>query len=157
MPDPRHWVATISADHAARALQGGILQACHGKRGPLARMAPGDGVVIYSPRQSMAAGPPVQAFTAIGRVAEGAPYLFDMGGGFVPHRRAVIWQNTGIAPIRPLLETLELTRVQPNWGMAFRFGHREISRADFALIARAMLAAPAAEAAHSQIAIPEPY
>lgn len=62
-----------------------------------------------------------------------------MGNGFVPWRRRVIWQAAEPASIRPLLEVLELTRGQAGWGMVFRYGQREISRRDFALIARAML------------------
>ncbi len=62
-----------------------------------------------------------------------------MGGGFLPWRRAVAWQAAARpAPIRPLLERLELTRGQPGWGMAFRFGLRRLSAADFRVVAEAM-------------------
>ena len=136
------WVVTASADHAARGREWGIVQACHGKHAPVKRMGPGDGVVIYSPRASFPDGPPLQAFTAIGHVAQGAPYQADMGGGFMAWRRDVVWQVTRDAPIRPLLDQLDLTRGIPNWGMAFRSGLRRMSSVDFALIARAMLPAP---------------
>lgn len=135
----RYWIVTASADHAARGRSEGIMQACHGKVAPLRRMAAGDGVVIYSPREGRQGGTPVMAFTAIGRVAEGAAWQHDMGGGFVPWRRRVIWQEAQPAPIRPLLDALDLTRGQAGWGMVFRYGHRDISRRDFAAIARAML------------------
>ncbi len=135
----RYWVVTASADHAARGRDWGIVQAYHGKVAPLRRMQPGDGIVIYSPREAMGGGAPVMAFTAIGRVADDAPWQEDMGGGFVPWRRRVIWQPVRPAPIRPLLDRLQLTAGQASWGMAFRYGHREISRQDFALIAWAMV------------------
>lgn len=141
----RYWVVTASADHAAHGRQEGIVQACHGKVAPLRRMQPGDGVVIYSPRESMRGGAPVMAFTAIGRVGDGTAWEHDMGNGFIPWRRRVIWQKAQPAPIRPLLEVLDLTRGQAGWGMVFRYGHREISRRDFALIARAMLVISNAE------------
>jgi hypothetical protein len=134
-----YWVVTASADHAANGRASGIVQACHGKVAPLRRMQPGDGVVIYSSRDRFQGGEPLQAFTAIGRIAEGGAYEHDMGGGFVPWRRNVIWQETQPVPIRPLLDRLELTRGQSSWGMVFRYGLRPISRGDFALIARAML------------------
>jgi EVE domain len=137
--DEAFWVVTASADHAARGREWGIVQAGHGKHAPVKRMQPGDGLVIYSPRASFPDGPPLQAFTAIGRVADGAPYQADMGGGFVAWRRDVHWQLTHDAPIRPLLDQLDLTRGVTNWGMAFRYGLRTISRADFVLIGRAML------------------
>jgi EVE domain len=133
------WVVTASADHAARGREWGIVQAGHGKHAPVKRLQPGDGVVIYSPRASFPDGPPVQAFTAIGRVADGAPYQADMGNGFVAWRRDVHWQQAQDAPIRPLLDRLDLTRGIPNWGMAFRYGLRRISGGDFAVIAQAML------------------
>jgi EVE domain len=143
LTEPQQFRApTVSADHAARAREGGILQVNHGKSGPLNRMRPGDGVVIYSPRDSYPGGAALQAFTAIGRVAEGAVYQGDMGGGFHPFRRDILWQAAAPAPIRPLLEALDLTRGRANWGMAFRFGLTRITPADFARIADAMKIAP---------------
>ena len=129
-----YWVITASADHAARGKAESIVQANHGKDAPLRRMKPGDGVVIYSPRSTWPDGPPLQAFTLIGRVAGAAPYQ----GPQMMWRRAVLWQEAHWAPIQPLLATLDLTRDLKSWGMAFRYGLTRFSRADFALIARAM-------------------
>lgn len=139
MDDATYWVVTASADHAATGRVLGIVQAGHGKHAPVKRMAPGDGVVVYSPRISFPEGPPCQAFTAIGRVADGNPYQADMGNGFIAWRRDMIWQPSQDASIRPLLGQLELTQGQTSWGMAFRYGLRKISRVDFALIARMMV------------------
>lgn len=139
MREERYWVVTASADHAENGRNWGIVQACHGKSAPLRRMQPGDGVAIYSPRDQFHGGEPLQAFTAIGRVTEGDAYQHDMGGGFIAWRRGVLWQQTQPAPIRPLLDHLDLTRGQRNWGMAFRYGLLPISQPDFALIARVML------------------
>jgi hypothetical protein len=139
MDDATYWVVTASADHAAKGRALGIVQAGHGKHAPVKRMAPGDGVVVYSPRQSFPDGPPCHAFTAIGRVAPGNPYQADMGNGFVAWRRDMVWRPSRNAPIHPLLGQLDLTKGQVSWGMAFRYGLRQISRADFALIARMMV------------------
>lgn len=136
--EQRFWVVTVSASHAARGIEAGIVQACHGKVAPLRRMRPGDGVVIYSPRSEMRGGAPVMAFTALGHVAGEAVWQHDMGGGFVPWRRAVVWSGTRAVPIRPLLQRLDLTAGQDNWGMAFRYGHRALSAHDFGLIKAAM-------------------
>lgn len=139
MPDTvTYWVVTASADHAARGKAERIVQANHGKDSPLRRMKPGDGVVIYSPRMTYPDGPPCQAFTLIGRVADAAPYLHDMAGTQM-WRRPVLWQEASWAPIRPMLDGLDITRGLKSWGMAFRYGLTKISRADFALIARAMV------------------
>jgi hypothetical protein len=140
MNEETYWVVTASADHAVRGRELGIVQAGHGKNAPVKRMHPGDGVVIYSPRMSYPDGPPCQAFTAIGRIAPGDPYQADMGNDFIAWRRDVLWQEARLTPIRPLLADLELTRDLASWGMAFRYGLRKISRADFARIARAMVA-----------------
>ncbi len=137
--DPQdYWVVTASADHAARGKVEGIVQANHGKDGPLRRMKPGDGVVIYSPRSTWPDGPALQAFTLIGRVADAEAFLHDMAGQEM-WRRPVLWQDAQWAPIRPLLDELDITRGLRSWGMAFRYGLTKISRADFARIARVMV------------------
>lgn len=140
--EQKFWVVTVSADHAENAKLWGIVQACHGKSEPLKRMRLGDGVVLYSPKTKFQGGAPLMAFTAIGRVAGDRPYMFDMGSGFLPWRLQVQWQPvSGPLAIRPLLDQLELTRHQANWGMAFRYGLTKMARSDFALIARAMVPA----------------
>jgi hypothetical protein len=138
MDGAKFWVVTASADHAAIGRREGIVQAGHGKSAPLLKLRAGDGVVIYSPRQSYPDGAALQAFTAIGRVAVGEPWIGVMGGGFQPWRRGVDWAEAGPAPIRPLLDDLDLTRGLASWGMAFRYGLRALTGADFARIATAM-------------------
>ena len=73
---------------------------------------------------------PRQAFTALGRVRAGAPYLAEMGAGLTAFRRDVDWFDAQAATIAPLLDRLELTAGKPNWGYAFRFGLLAISDAD---------------------------
>jgi EVE domain len=114
------------------------MQVCHGKRGPLARVQPGAGVVYYSPTEVFRGSGKMQAFTAIGRVKDGAPYAFDMGGGFVPFRRDVDWFAAQERPILPLLDQLEFSAGKRNWGYQLRFGLFSISAADFGVIGEAM-------------------
>jgi hypothetical protein len=122
-----------------RGVEGGFCQLGHGKAAPVKRLLPGDGIAYYSPRTQLHSGNPVQAFTAIGEVAPGEAYPVDQGAGFHPTRRNVRWhRNTREAPIRPLLEKLELTRGKAHWGAPFRRGAIEISAADFDIIAAAM-------------------
>lgn len=134
-----YWAVTASADHAARGKAEQIVQANHGKEAPLRRMQPGDGVVIYSPRATFPDGPPLQAFTLIGRVASDQTFQHSVGGNLM-WRRSVLWRDANWAPIQPLLAQLDLTRDLKSWGMAFRYGLTKLTRADFALIARAMQA-----------------
>jgi hypothetical protein len=133
-----NWIAVASAEHVRRGIEGGFMQVCHGKAGPVRRIRPGDGVAYYSPNETFGGADRLQAFMAIGRVREGDPYLVDMGGDFRPFRRDVAWANAMPAPIRPLLDVLEFTADSPNWGYRLRFGVLEIGEHDFALIARSM-------------------
>jgi hypothetical protein len=133
-----HWIVVASADHAQRGRAGGFIQACHGKVGPLRRMKPGDGVVIYSPTIVFRGADRLQSFTAIGVLRDRESYFADMGADFCPARRDVFWTDAGVTPIAPLLDDLELTKGRRNWGYLFRFGVVAISEADFRLIAAAM-------------------
>ncbi len=140
------WIAVACAEHVRREREGGFMQVCHEKAGPLRRIQPGDGVAYYSPSITFGSRMPYRAFTTIGIVAEGGPYPFDMGGGFVPWRRDVRWAAAVDAPIAPLLQRLDFSAGTRNWGQQLRFGLLAVSAADFGVIADAMnavLEAPA--------------
>jgi hypothetical protein len=132
------WIAVASADHVRRGRDGGFMQVSHGKLGPLRRIRPGDGIAYYSPSIVYGSKAPYRAFTALGTVAEGEPYIADMGGGFRPARRDVLWQDTTDAPIAPLLPSLSFSAGRKNWGRALRFGLLAVSAKDFAVIRAAM-------------------
>jgi hypothetical protein len=136
-----HWVAVASAEHVRRGRREGFMQVSHGKAAPLKRIKPGDRVVYYSPTVTLGGKDKLQAFTAIGTVKEGEPYVFGMGNGFKPYRRDVAWAHVNEAPVEPLLDRLEFTAGKRNWGYQLRFGLFPISTADFRLIAEAMDAA----------------
>lgn len=137
-PTNKAWIAVASAEHVRLGCAQGFMQVCHGKDGPLRRMHPGDAVIYYSPSERMGGGARLQAFTALGRVKEGEPYQVQMGEGFQPFRRDVIWMPTAEAFITPLLERLSFTTGQRNWGAKFRFGLFQISEDDRRVIAEAM-------------------
>lgn len=134
----KSWIAVASAEHVQRGRVAGFMQVCHGKGGPLRRLRAGDRVVYYSPTVTFGGKDRLQAFTALGTVRAGEPYQYDMGGGFVPFRRDVDWQDAQPASILPLLERLELTAGKKNWGYGFRFGLLEICAEDMAVIEAAM-------------------
>ncbi len=133
-----HWIAVASAEHVQRGRMGGFMQVCHGKAAPLRRIKPEDGVIYYSPSVAFGGKDRLQAFTALGVVQEGEPYCFDMGNGFRPYRRNVLWAQAKEIRIHPLLDSLEFTRGRSNWGYQFRLGLLSISACDFHLIASAM-------------------
>ncbi len=134
----RYWVGVVSRAHVQRGVEGGYAQLFHGKERPLRRMRTGDWLVYYSPRHERAGGEPVQAFTAIGRVAGNEVYSYRMSDDFVPFRRDVRYLPCHEAPIGPLLDRLSFIEDKQHWGYPFRIGHFEISQADFAVIATVM-------------------
>ena len=146
----RHWIAVASAEHVRRGRSEGFMQVCHGKVSPLKRLQPGDGVVYYSPNQRYSASHAqrgkdrLQAFTAIGTVRDGAPYKADLGGGFLPFRRDVLWHEAEPTMLALLQDKLSFTR-EKNWGYRLRQGLIEISEADMTIIAEAMFTAASAE------------
>ena len=134
----KFWIGTVSADHVALGVAGGFAQVGHGKGEPLRRMTPGDWMIYYSPKTSLNDGEPLQAFTAIGQIADGDVYQGEMSAEFHPWRRDVTWQKAEVAPIRPMLEDLDFTAGRSNWGISFRRGLFAISEGDFRTIATAM-------------------
>ena len=138
MTETKYWIGVASRDHVLGGVAGGFCQLNHGKAGPISRLKPGDWIVYYSPRETMGSGEPVQAFTAIGKIRPGEPYVGEMGGGMRATRRDVDFLKAREAAIRPLLETLSFTKGRAGWGFAFRRGSFAITEADFNAIADAM-------------------
>ena len=136
----KFWCGVVSREHGKLSEAGGFCQIGSGRKGPLARMAAGDGLVLYAPLTQYGGKEKCQSFTAIGTVAGDAPYLHNLTPTFAPYRRDVRYRESVDAPIRPLLAELAITAGYVNWGFKFRLGHFEISGADFARIAHAMLA-----------------
>lgn len=135
----RYWVGVASQDHVARGVAGGFCQLCHGKAAPLRRMRRGDWIVYYSPKARLDGEALCQQFTAIGQVSGDGVYVFEMAPRFAPFRRDIRFLDAQAAPIRPLVDKLSFIRDPKRWGYVFRFGHFEMSRGDFALIAQQML------------------
>jgi hypothetical protein len=134
----RYWLGVVQREHVLRGVAQGIAQTNHGARAGIARMAPGDGFVYYSPKTAYPDGDPLKEFTAIGRVAPGDPWQAEEGE-WRPWRRKVDYDGSAHAvPIAPLLDVLDLTRGNRNWGFTMRRGHVEMTEHDFAVIATEM-------------------
>lgn len=136
----KNWIAVASAEHARRGRAGGFMQVCHGKLAPIRRVRPGDRVTYYAPTSTMGGKDTCQCFVSMGLVQVGEPYPFDMGEGFVPHRRDVAYAPAQEASILPLLDAFEFVENRRRWGYKFRFGLFEIGAHDMRLIAQAMAA-----------------
>ena len=133
----KYWIAVASAEHARRG-KAGFMQVNHGKKAPLQRIRAGDGVTYYSPAETIGGKDRLQSFTTIGRVRDEELYQGVMGGDFTPWRRNVDYADAREGPNAPLLDRLEFTSGNRNWGYQMRFGLFEISEHDFHLIAEAM-------------------
>ena|SRR5437773_2287156 len=136
----RYWVNTVSRDHVQRGVDGGFTQAGHGKGTGLKRMARGDRMVFYSPRTALDGGEPLQAFTALGTIADDAPFQVEMTPDFRPWRRKIVFATSKETPIRPLIDSLDFIRNKKSWGFVFRRGLFAIEERDFQTIERAMTA-----------------
>ncbi|MET7700897.1 EVE domain-containing protein [Streptomyces sp. NPDC005485] len=135
----RYWLGVVCRDHVQRATGLGIAQLGHGRRDGLARLGAGDWLVYYSPRTSLRDGRPLQAFTAIGEVADEEIWQADEGG-FKPWRRRVHYPADATqAPVRAFDGALDLTS-GANWGHRLRRGLVELTPSDFGLIRSAMMA-----------------
>ena len=92
----------------------------HGKRSPLARMSPGDGVLIYSPTTTYPYGEPLRAVTIVGDVTGDEPEPSDViVGGF---RREANLREIEPLPLEEIREHLPVSRI--------RFGFFELEAAD---------------------------
>jgi hypothetical protein len=134
----RNWIAVACAEHARRGGDGGFMQVSHGKLAPLKRIAPGDRVAFYAPTVTLGGKDKCQAFILLGIVRDGEPYQVTMNADFRPFRRDVEWLSRKEASIAPLLDKLDFTKGQRNWGYQLRFGLFAISDHDIALIAKEM-------------------
>ena len=110
MTTRRHWAIVASHDHARRGVIGGFVMANHGKRSPLARMSPGDGVLIYSPTTTYPHGEPLRAVTIVGEVTGDGPEPSDLiTGGF---RRAAKLREIEPLPLEEIRTHLPLSRIR---------------------------------------------
>ena len=136
----KFWCGVVSRDHSKHGKDGGYVQVGSGRKGPLARMRDGDGIVLYSPMLQYDGKERCQKFTAIGTVVGADTYLFNLTPTFMPYRRDVRYRASQDAPIHPLLDQLRFTAGYANWGFKLRLGHFEIDAADFHLLEQAMRA-----------------
>lgn len=133
------WLGVAAAAHVRQGVEGGFAQLGHGKHLAVKSLEKGDLLAYYAPRETLEGGAAVQAFTAVGEVISNAPYQVHLPSGFAPWRVDICYFECTPAPIRPLLDDLELTRSRGSkWGMAVRGSKSRLSAADMALICAAM-------------------
>ncbi len=134
----RYWIATASREHVMKGVAGGFAQVCHGKGGPLNRMAEGDWIIYYSPTETFGGKDVCRRFTAVGKIKANKPYTFEMSKDFIPWRRDVTFFPAHEVAIEPLLDKLSFIPDKRHWGFPFRRGCFEIPEQDFRLIYKSM-------------------
>jgi predicted RNA-binding protein len=139
MRTKKYWIATISKEHAQRAINGGFIQVCHGKEAPLKRMQKEDYILIYSSKITMEGNEKCQSFTALGKVVDDEVYAFQMTENFIPFRRNIQFMDANEVSILPLIENLEFIPNKKSWGYPFRYGFFEINENDFNFITSKMI------------------
>jgi hypothetical protein len=120
MANKRYWVIVASREHARRGLAEGFVMANHGKRAPLARMSPGDAILIYSPTTTYPHGEPLRAIAIVGEVTGEEPDPSSViVGGF---RRAATLRQIDPLPLEQIRAYLPTSRL--------RFGFFELNPTD---------------------------
>jgi len=117
MMKAKYWIVVVSKDHIARGVEGGFMQANHGKSLSLKKLSTGDWVIFYSPKQ------------------------YKMSKDFVPYRRNVTYYQCKETPLVHLINDLDFIENKKAWGYKFRFGFFEIGEDDFEQIRFEMMMA----------------
>ncbi len=136
----KYWINVISKDHVLAGMEGGFTQANHGKAAKLQLLRKSDLIFFYSPGTLFRAGEILQAFTAVARVADDAPYQLEGSASVQPWRRKATSLACEEAPIDPLIPQLHFIQDKANWGVSLRRGMFEIGEDDARCIAGAMRA-----------------
>ncbi|KAF2074914.1 hypothetical protein CYY_003791 [Polysphondylium violaceum] len=142
MATTKYWISIVSKQHVENGIRESICQMCHGKKGPISKLSPGDWLIYYSPRVTMdRKSESVKSFTAIGQIKDDNVYLFKMSENFSAHRRSVSYlPDLKDVEIQPLLDNLSFTKGKGSkWGAIFRRGLFEIDSSDFNLIKSKMV------------------
>ncbi len=134
-----YWIAVASHEHVKMGKQDGFACVTHGKKKPLEKMNPNDGIIYYSPTELFEVKQPLQQFTAVCMVKDRPPYQKkDLFKDFSPWAREVIYKSVKPLSIKELLDDLSFIKNKRYWGMYFRRGVFSISEEDFRLIAQKM-------------------
>lgn len=134
----KYWIRVLSKDHVVAAMTGGFTQANHDKAATLHLLRKEDLIFFYSPGTLFRAGEILQAFTAVARVTDEAPYQAEPA--------ASVWRRNATplaceeAPIEPLIPHLDFIEDKANWGLSLPRGMFEIGDDDARRIAAAMKA-----------------
>jgi len=133
-----HWIGVAAGRHVEIGVRDGFAMFAHGTHAAAKRLAAGDWVTYYSPREGMNEGAELRAFTAIGYALPGEPEQREMASATTGWMRRMKWLDSRPADIYPLLDRLSFVTDRQHWGMYFRKSLFKVTESDFSLIATAM-------------------
>ena len=134
-----YWIALASNEHVQVGKAGNFACVTHGKKQPLEKMHPQDGIIYYSPTELFGDNKPLRQFTALCLVNDTPPFQKEeLFNGFSPWAREVTYTDAQPVSIKALLADLSFVKNKKHWGMYFRRGVFSIPKADFILIASKM-------------------
>lgn len=113
------------SDHVARGRSGGFVQACHGKKWPMEKLAVGDSVLLYSPNVTFgdkSAKNKLHEFTALGVVRDEAVYMAPEDQYKAWRRNIVFDKSVKAVAVKPLVDQLSFIQDKTHWGRIRCFG-----------------------------------
>ena len=134
----KYWINVLSRDHVLAGLTEGFTQASQDKAANLHLLRKGDLVFFYSPGTLFRAGEILQAFTAVARVTDDAPYQVELSARVRPWRVKATSLACTEAPIEPLIPQLSFIEDKVNWGTSLPRGLFQVGEGDARRIAEAM-------------------
>lgn len=133
----KYWINVIPKDRVLAAVSEGVMQS-QDNEAHLNRMKKGDWVVFYSPRTDIEGTTKLQAFTAIGQIADNIIYLVENAPTLKMFRRKVDYKKVKEIPLIPLIQKLLFIVNKKHWGSVFKLSLIQIPDDDFNLIAKEM-------------------
>jgi EVE domain len=136
----KYWIKVVSKEHALAGMAGGFAQAHGDEVTHLRSLDKGDLIFFYSPGTLFRAGEILQAFTAVARVTDDAPYEVKTSARVHPWRRKTMSLACEEVPVAALIPRLDFITDKVNWGTSLRRSLFEIGEDDARRLADVMKA-----------------
>lgn len=134
----KYWINVIPKERVVKAVEEGIMQS-QGDEAHLSRLQKDDWIIFYSPREDTTGTTKLQAFTAIGQIADDTIYWIEIMGVKV-FRRKVNYLKSKETSLLALIQKLSFIRNKKHWGFIFKLNLIQILEEDFQIIAKEMAA-----------------
>lgn len=133
----KYWINVIPKERVVAAVAQGVMQS-QDNEAHLNRMKKGDWVIFYSPREDIDSTIKLQAFTAIGQIADNNIDRVDNSTTVKMFRRKMDYKKVKEVALIPLIQKLLFIVNKKYWGTVFKMNLFQIPDDDFNLIAKEM-------------------